>query len=118
MLGADWRAHIKDMHKELKFLTLDQRRTYRLGVECYKQVTNSESSLHKYFQPVESRRMRAGENKFKVQDIRSATGRKCFSFRGPMHWKSVEEELKNSENVNAFKKNYLDKTLRDVNHPT
>ncbi len=53
----------------------------------------------------------------KVPDIRSATGRKSFSYRGPVYWNSVPEDLKNSETINSYKNSYLNKVLRDVNHP-
>ena len=58
-----------------------------------------------------------GENKCKVPDIRTHTGRKCFSYRAPVHWNNLGEDLKTSKNIDAFKKTYLDKVLREVNHP-
>ena len=73
------RAHIHDMHQELNFMTLDQRREYHLSVECFKQVTNVGSSLHGFFQSQDTRRTHAGENKVKVPDLRTTTGRKGFS---------------------------------------
>ena len=88
-----------------------------MATECYKHVTNKESSLNSFFQCTGGRRTRTGDKKVKVPDIRSATGRKGFSYRGPTFWNAVDEELKNCENVDAFKRTYLDKLLREVNHP-
>ena len=105
------------MHRDLNIMTLNQRRDYHFSLECYKQVTNANSSLHHYFVPQISRRTRAGESKVMVPDIRSTTGRKCFSYKGPVHWNQMSEDLKNSESVNAYKSKYLKKVLRDVNHP-
>ena len=101
LLGADRRAHVKEMHQRLKFMTLNQRRDLHLSVECYKQVTNDQSSLHHFFKARESRNTRTGANKYEVPDIRSTMGRNCFSYRGPVHWNSVTDELKNSVSVNA-----------------
>ncbi len=117
LLRADRRAHIQDMHKELKLLPLAKRREYHMATECYRQVTNPNSSLHNLFQINHGRRTRTGNKKVKVPDIRTATGRKSFSFRGPECWNGVDEDLKSSENLDAFKRAYLNKVLRDVNHP-
>ncbi len=117
LLKADRRAHISDMHKELKFLTLEQRRELHLSVECYKQVNNSNSSLHNYFVAQDTRRTRTGEKKVKVPNIRSEMGR-SFSYRGPVHWNAVPEDLKNSESTNVYKNSCLNRILHDVNHPT
>ena len=70
-----------------------------------------------FFQKTDGRRTRTGDKKVKVPDIRSTTGRKGFSYRGQTFWNSVDEELKNSESVDAFKRTYLNRLLRDVNHP-
>ena len=118
LLRADRRAHIKDMHNELKLLTLSQRRELHLSVECFKQVNNSQSSLNHYFVPAETRHTCTGGKKVKVPDIKSATGRKGFSYRGPVYWNKVSEDLKNCESINSFKVSCLDQILRDVNHPT
>ncbi len=117
LLRADRRAHVADMHNRLKFVTSSQRRDLHLSVECYKQVNNTSSSLHHFFKPRKSRSTRTGEKKSKVPDIRSTMGRKCFSYRGPVHWNGVSDELKNSVSANAYKRAYSNKVLRDVNHP-
>ena len=64
---------------------------------------NSKSSLHSYFISQDTRWTRTGENRVKVPDIGSAIGRRSFSYRGPVYWNSVPEELKNSESVDAYK---------------
>ena len=50
LLRSDRRAHIIDMHQRLRFLTLKQTQELHLSVECYKQINNSSSSLHQFFQ--------------------------------------------------------------------
>ena len=105
------------MHRDLKLPTLSQRRELHMGAECYKHVNNENSSLHSLFQKTSSARTRTGDSKCKVPDIRSHTGRKCFSYRGPVHWNSLSEDLKSSENIDAFKKANLDKVMRGVDHP-
>ena len=117
LLRADRCAHIDDMHKRLKFITLNKRRELHLSVECFKQVTNSSSSLHHFFRTRAGRNTRTGEQKCEVPNIRSSMGRRCVSYRGPTHWNLVDAALKNSVSVNAYKNAYLNKLLRDVNHP-
>ena len=117
LLRADRRAHVNDMHERLKFLKLNQRRELHLSVECFKQVSNNASSLNYYFKKRATRNTRTGDTKCEVPDIRSMIGRRCFSYRGPAHWNTISDELKNSESINAFKHSYLNKLLRDVNHP-
>ena len=63
LLRADRRAHIQDMHQDFKFLTLSQRREYHMATECYKHVTNSDSSLHSFFQSKNGRRTRTWDKK-------------------------------------------------------
>ncbi len=117
LLRCDRRAHVKEMHKHLNFLDLKQRRELHLSTECYKQVNNSSSSLHKFFKLKSTRSTRTGESKYEVPNLRTMMGRRCFSYRGPAHWNSVSEDLKNSESINAYKNTYLKKLMRDVNHP-
>ena len=117
LLRADRRAHVNELHNRLNFLNLKQRRELHLSVECYKQVSNSASSLHHFFKKRTGRNTRTGDTKYEVPNIKSAMGRRCFSYRGPVHWNDVAENLKNSESVNAYKTSYLNKLMRDVNHP-
>ncbi len=110
-------ARIQEMHPELKLLTLEKRRELHLATECYKHVKTSDSSWSHMFVPKVNRRTRTGD-KYKVSELRTTTGRKAFSYRGPDFWNQVPEELKNSQNPNAFKTDYLNNILWDVNHPT
>ena len=98
-------------------MTLARRREFHVSVECYKQVNNTQSSLHHYFQQQESSRTRTGDKKLKVPDLKTTTGRRSFSYRGPVHWNSMPEELKSCESVDAFKRTYLNRVLRDVYYP-
>ena len=53
----------------------------------------------------------------KVPRVDSETGRKGFSFRGPVFWNNIDSDLKDKENKNVFKSAYLKELLQDVNHP-
>ncbi len=117
LLGAGRRAHVSDMHNELKLLTLEQRRTLHLGTECFKHIHNEASSLHSLFEPNVGRPTRSSGSTYKIPNLKTDTGRRAFSYRGPHHWNGLPNEAKNSENLNAFKTNYLNLILRDVNHP-
>ena len=107
------------MHDELKILTLSQRRELNMAVECYKQSTIDNSSLHYMF--VKSRRTRVtrqgNSNMMNVPRIDSDYGRKSLSYRGPVFWNRMENDLKTQSNKDTFKNLYLKKLLRDVNHP-
>ena len=107
------------MHDELEILTLIQRRQMNMAMECYKQATIEHSSLHHMFvKPARSRVTRRGDsNKVSVPQVDSEVGRKAFSYRGPIVWNDLDNDLKAEENRNTFKNAYLQKLLRDINHP-
>ena len=77
------------------------------------------SSLHYMF--VKSHRTRVTRlgdaNMVNVPRADREVGRKAFSYRGPVFWNGMENDLKCQSNRNTFKSAYLKKILRDVNHP-
>ena len=107
------------MHKELKILTLEQRRNLNHAVQCYKENTVPESGLHYMFVKAEHvRPMRRGPSKnVMVLRIDTETGCKGFSFRGPVYWNNPDSKLKNKENKDTFTSADLKDLLWDVNHP-
>ena len=58
------------------------------------------------------------ESRVLVPDLRYGVGRKAYSYRGPVFWNSINQEIKDSPSQNVFKTKYIKFLLRDVNHPT
>ncbi len=94
ILKCDKRRSVVSMHNELQILTLSQRRELNKAVECFKQATIAESSLHYMFIPqARARAMRRGEKqKVNVPRINSELGRKAFSYRGPVFWNDIADD--------------------------
>ena len=82
ILKCDKRRSVARMHNELKILTLSQRRELNNAVECFKQATIAESSLHNMFVPqTRARPTRRGDKqKVNVPRVTSDLGRKAYSF--------------------------------------
>ena len=118
MLLCDKRTPISEMHKSLELLTLKDRRHLHMSMDCHAHINNPKSSLNKYFKKRETRRTRAGESKMELPNLRSNTGRKAFSFRGPQHWLSLPENTRIIESKQLFKKECIKNLMRDVDHPT
>ena len=116
LLLADQWAPIVEMHNELKMLTLSQRRELHLSVDCYKHVSNKESSLHNLFKAKNTRNTRSGEQMV-IPNLKTSFGRNAYSYRGPNHWHGIPSHIKGSKSVNVFQSEYLKLLLRDVNHP-
>ena len=60
---------------------------------------------------------RGNSNKVTVPRVDSDVSRKAFSYRGPVVWNDLDNDMKSQENRNAFRNAYLYKLLQDVNHP-
>ncbi len=82
-------------------------------------MTIEDSLLHYMFTPqARARVTRRGEKqKVNVPDVKSELGRKAFSYRGPVFWNDISDDMKQKENRNIFKSAYLKYILRDVSHP-
>ncbi len=52
-----------------------------------------------------------------VPDIRSHTGRKAYSYRGPAYWNTLDVESRMIENKANFKTHITKEVCRDVSHP-
>ena len=119
ILKCNKRTSVKFMHRELKVLTLEQKRDVNRAVQCYKEVTNPTSGLHYMFTSSERTRptRRGNSNNVVVPRVDTEIGCKSFSYRGPVFWNDMDSELKTKENKDIFKNAYLQKVLRDVNHP-
>ncbi len=121
ILLADKRTSTDLMHAELNLTRLSDRRNQHLQIECYKNVTNPQGSLHRYFIPSANMSQRqtrnTDANSMHVPDIRSVSGRKSFSYRGPVTWNSLHKDARQAGSVGIFKSHLGKSARRDVNHP-
>ena len=121
ILRADKYTSVREMHQELKLPTLKQRRTIHMAIECHNNIFNQESGLHSMFIKRDSTRVRhtrtTDTNMMTVPNVKSITGRRAFSFRGPHFWNNLASESRLIENKNGFKKHISKEVCRDVNHP-
>ena len=108
------------MHKKLSIPTLSQRRQYHMATECYKAVNNSDSGLHYMFNSLSNTRARntrlATNQGMRIPNLKTAQGRKAFSYTRPMCWNNMDTEVKKPESVMSFKSNILKSIMREVNH--
>ncbi len=121
ILEADIDTNTKDMHKTLNLVTLKQRRSIHLALECLNSATNPKSGLHKFFTPISVtniRTTRQTEQKvMNVPYIRSNAGRKAFSYRGPCNWNRIDASVHVIDNKNNFEREITRLTCLDENHP-
>ena len=121
ILGADKYTNIKQMHKELEILTLDQCRKLHQSMECFTNINNPEAGLNYIFQRADDDRIRStrstGTKCMKVPNIRSTIGRKAYSYRGPCFWNNLDIESRSIEKKEPFKRHISKALCRDVNHP-
>ena len=84
ILLADKRTSTTYMHAELNLFKLSDRRKLHFQIECYKNVTNSESSLSKYFilsaSVAHQHTQNIDSNCMHIPDIRSVMGHKAFCY--------------------------------------
>ena len=52
-----------------------------------------------------------------IPDLRTASGCKAFSFKGPVYWNSLPEDARIIENKNEFKTKLNKLLMLDENHP-
>ena len=118
ILRANNRTNIKNMHLELKLLNLKERQYLHLSMECYRQV-NTNSGLNAMFNQLDTGRTTRGTStrNMSVPVLMTSNGRKAFSFRGPLHWNSLPNDIKVIENKISFKTGVSKLLAKDVNHP-
>ena len=97
ILMGDKRTSIKDMHTRLNLFTLSNRRTLHFQTDCYKNVHDNTSSLSKFFILESDLRERQTRyivsRSMHVPDLRTAPGRKSFSYHGPSDWNKIGKDL-------------------------
>lgn len=121
ILQADIDIPIMSMHEELDLPTLHQRRQIHTAMDCFNNIKNDEAGLHSMFIPIDEDRVRStrseNRNMMRVPDVRSVTGRKAYSYRGPSFWNTLENESRTITTKTTFKTHITKLFCRDVNHP-
>ncbi len=119
MLQVDKWTSISYIHKELNLLPLDKRRDLHRAQDCFKHVNDSTSSLAYMFIPwVTGRPTRRGQSKImNIPDLRTGSGCKAYSFKGPVFWNGLPKDAHIIENKNEFKTKLNKLLMLDENHP-
>ena len=121
ILMVDKRTSVKNMHAMLNLLLLDDRCMIHFKTECFKNISDNNASLSKFFILECDRRERQTRNtvanSMHVLDVRTPVGKKLFSYRGPFTWNQINREMRQSESLQIFKSNLTKEACRDVNHP-
>ena len=97
--------HITPVLRRLHWLPISQRIEFKIALTTYKLISVHEPSyLHQLLQPyLPSRNLRsADKNLLVVPNIKSATGRRSFSFAGPTVWNSLPLSLRTSPTLATF----------------
>ena len=93
ILEADIDTPIAELHRKLELPNLKQRCLIHLALECFNNVNNKESGLNAFFVPIADthvRTTRQSQGKMmNVPNIRTNTGRKAISYRGPNTWNNI-----------------------------
>ncbi len=124
MLLADKYTNISEMHNELGLMQLKCRRDVHFGNLCHKTVHSDEKTgLSKFFVKIHDRgtrvSRRTNEYNVCVPNIRSNIGRKSISFRGPVFWNALPNNLKSQVKFNSFVRPWTDLCKSNFeNHPT
>jgi len=108
ILDKDIYARTVDMFTELKWLKLENRIEYHRAIQMYKCQNNMcPANIKDMFIPVHNvhsyNTRAAANNDLHVGDVH----RKCFSFLGVKTWNSIPVLIRNSVNINIFKKSYI-----------
>jgi hypothetical protein len=99
--------HIQPVLRELHWLPIDKRIEFKLATLTFKVLENSQpaylSELLRRHVPTRSLRS-TGKNLLVIPNIKSANGRRSFSFAGPAIWNSLPESIRNSTSLTIFRK--------------
>ncbi len=118
ILRANRRTSIEFMHNELNILTIKERQQVHLSMECFRQV-HTTSGLNNLFVKHETGRVTRGTDSknMNIPILNTVTGRKAFSYRGPVHRNTLLADLKVNDNKTSFKSGISKLFARDENHP-
>ena len=99
--------HITPMLKLLHWLLLRKRIEFKIATLTFKTLNNNQPTYLRDFIKlhVPSRSLRScSKQMLEVLDIRSANGRRTFSFAAPSIWNRLPEHVKSSESHSTFRK--------------
>ena len=101
------RDHITPTLKSLHWLPVRKRVDFKIAVLTFKILKNHEpvylGQLIKQYIPTRSLRSQS-KNLLEVPDIRSAMGRRSFSFAAPTIWNQLPDHIRSSKTLLGFRK--------------
>ena len=101
-------ANVDNMHKCLNLMKLSDRSDLHMNCLCHKNIySESKTGLDRFFKRVDqgARVTRYANNmNMKVKVFRSDKGRQAISYRGPMSWNQLSNDLKSINKFASFKK--------------
>ena len=104
---SDYNTRSADILQDLRWDTLEQRRSKQLAISVFKSLNNLyPESLKNMFKPtswVHSYNVRFASKNIFVPRPRTEAGKRAFSFRGAVMWNGLENVLKDEINLNSFK---------------
>ena len=96
-----------DILRDLRWDSLEQRRSKQLAISVFKSLNNLyPESLKNVFKPtsgVHSYNVRGASNNVFVPRPRTEAAKRAFSYRGAVMWNGLENMLKDEVNLNSFK---------------
>ena len=104
---SDYNTRSADILQDLRWDTLEQRRSKQLAISVFKSLNNLyPESLKNMFKPtsgVHSYNVRGASNNIFVPRPRTEAAKRAFSYRGAVMWNGLENVLKDEINLNSFK---------------
>ncbi|XP_073243703.1 uncharacterized protein [Porites lutea] len=104
---SDYNTRSKDILQDLRWDTLEQRRSKQLAISVFKSLNNLyPESLKNMVKPtsgVHSYNVRGASNNILVPRPRTEAAKRAFSYRGAVMWNGLENMLKDEINLNSFK---------------
>ena len=104
---SDYNTRSADILQDLRWDTLEQRRSKQLAISVFKSLNNLyPESLKNMFKPtsgVHSYNVPGASNNIFVPRPRTEAAKRAFSYRGAVIWNGLENVLKNEINLNSFK---------------
>ena len=97
--------HISPILQKLHWLPINQRITYKIAVLCFKTINFKQPTylldLLTLYQPTRTLRS-SDKNLLSIPNIKSAQGRRSFSFAAPTVWNSLPLSLRSCSTLSSF----------------
>ena len=104
---SDYNRRSADILQDLRWDTLEQRRSKQLTISVFKSLNNLHpESLKNMFKPtfrVHSYNVRGASNNIFVPRPCTEAAKRVFSYRGAVMWNGLENVVKDEINLNSFK---------------